>query len=157
MGKDGIIALVKLLRNECLPSLENLQLGDCGLSEKELYHLSYCIQDGYCKKLVELNLSSNKMKRKGVAAIQRMLCKESLPNLRVLNLSDNQLGNNGVEELSCVSSLNCMTQIQTLYLSHNHITDEGASVIYLFIRNKQWKSLEQLYLDGTFSKYFNYD
>ena len=81
--------------------------------------------------------------------IRGMLCKEYLPNLCVLDLSDNHLGDQGVGEFGNGSDLNCMVQIKALDLCHNHITDEGASIIYLYIRNRQWRSLEHLYLDGS--------
>lgn len=154
MGEEGIIGLVRLIRGSCVPCLEDLVLQQCSLSEKELSHLSYCIQDGFCKELTQLNLSSNNIKRKGIIPLRQMVCKQYLPNLQILNLNNNKLGNDGIEELGNASDINCMTQIKKLYLCHNNITDEGASCIYLYIRNKQWKSVEHLFLDGSIRMLF---
>lgn len=152
LGDEGMIGLVRMLREGTLPSLEELVLKECCLSEKELKHLSYCIQDGFCKNLRKLDLSSNHMKHKGIVIIRRMLCKQYLPHLEILILDNNRLGNQGIEELGNASHINCMTQVKKLHLSHNQITDEGASCIYLYIRNNQWKSVEQLFLDGNLMK-----
>lgn len=143
-----MIGLVSLLRNGLLPILEELDLKNCNLGEKELLHLSYACQDGYCQSLQKLNLSSNAMKRSGILAIRRMLCKDHLPRLEVLDISDNKLGNSGITELGTPSDLKLLDQIKALYLCHNHITDEGASCIYLYIRNHLWKNLEKLDLNG---------
>ena len=141
--------LVALLRSSITPVLEELIFRGCGLGEKELNHLSYAIQDGFCPTLRILDLSDNAMKTKGIIAIRRMLCKTYLPCLEVLDLSDNRLGDGGITELGNASDLKCLSQIKILYLCRNQISDEGASCIYLYIRNKLWSNLEQLFLDGT--------
>lgn len=140
--------LVALLRSSIAPVLEELVFRGCGLGEKELNHLSYAIQDGFCPTLRILDLSDNSMKSKGIIAIRRMLCKNHLPCLEVLDLSDNRLGDDGITELGNASDIKCLSQVKTLYLCRNQISDEGASCIYLYVRNKLWSNLEQLFLDG---------
>ena len=148
LGEEGMVGLVQLLRENRIPYLEELSFHHCNLSERECEHLSYCIQDGYCSGLVKLDLSSNHLKWKSISIIRRMLCKQFLPHLSTLLLDDNQLGNKGIEELGNASDIDCLTQVRYLSLCHNHITDEGASCIYLYILNKQWKAVEELVLNG---------
>ena len=149
LGEEGMIGLVALLRNNLLPVLEELHLKKCHLGEKELLHLNYAAQDGYCKTIRRLDLSSNGMKQTGIVAIRPMFCEVYLPLLEVLDLSDNKLGNNGITELGSAPDLKLLNQVKTLYLCHNQITDEGASCIYLSIRNRIWKNMEQLDLNGN--------
>ena len=147
MAGEGMVGLALFLRHGVAPHLERLVLSSCNLGAKELAHLSYAIQDGCCASLQFLDLSNNSIKREGVELIRRMFCKQFLPNLCVLDLSDNSLGDQGIGEFGNGSDLHCMAQVKALDLSNNHITDEGASIIYLYIRNRQWRSLEHLYLD----------
>lgn len=147
MAGEGAIGLALFLRQGVAPQLERLVLSGCNMGAKELRHLSYVIQDGCCKSMQFLDLSSNSIKREGVTLIRRMFCKQFLPNLRVLDLSDNSLGDQGIGEFGNGFDLDCMAQVKALDLSRNHITDEGASIIYLYIRNHQWKRIEHLYLD----------
>ena len=80
-------ALAVLLRNNIMPSLDELELRECGLNERELSHLSFAIQDGFASTLRRLDLSQNAIKSKGIQSIHRMLSAEFLPHLEILDLS----------------------------------------------------------------------
>lgn len=153
MGTEGMTGLAVLLRSQTIPALQELGLRDCGLGDKELVHLSYTVQDGFAPNLQRLDLSSNSMKCRGIEVIHRMFSADYLPNLEFLDLSDNHIGNEGIRELGNGADLRCLAQVKVLHLCRNQITDEGASCIYLYVRNRFWRNIQQLFLDdNSFSK-----
>ena len=97
----------------------------------------------YNEKLVELNLSSNKLDDAGTTELCASL--KTLLNLQVLNLSNNRLTSKFIEALETCEMM--LPSLKKLHLSFNPLGDSCASSVIRLCR--QWVfSLEELYLSS---------
>jgi len=119
----GIEALTKFL--SLTTDLTNLDLSDNRIGTEGLYSLSSFLVSRKTRKLVDLDLSANKITDTGVL---RLLPLFTYYSLTFLDLTGNNIGLNGVKEI-CVVLQSPHLNLTELSLSCNAIGNKGGEVI----------------------------
>ena len=133
LGDDFIQCVNKSL--EISSHLTSLDLGKNRLSDMSLIPLIQTIikNDNLLKKLVEINLSYNKI---GIAATE-LICKymtEYDCNLEILNLESNALGNNNGRKIIEAIPKNLNNKIKYLNLAKNILDDDISKELSVLIK-----------------------
>ena len=131
--------LVESIRN--CPSLQKLDLGNCGLLEEDCCALLQCLSG--CRNIEALSLSGNTI---GKATRHLVESIRNCPSLQKLDL-----GNCGLLEEDCCALLQCLSgcrNIEALSLSGNTI---GKAAEHLVVSIRNWgvnPPLQKLYLEN---------
>ncbi|EFC41881.1 predicted protein [Naegleria gruberi] len=107
-------------------SITKLDISGCGLSNLE--PLTQVLQSN--KTLTSINLSHNNIDDKQVALLSEALPTSGMLRLLEIDLSYNKIGNEGCKTfVNALASLHSVFYVQTLNLHHNKISDEGAQAV----------------------------